>query len=679
MTVSDIDRALLALPKFSTIDPNTIVDKLTELLARNRQELDTLLHEPGTKTWANFVHPFEEIGDRLSRFWSPIGHLHGVSDSDELREAYNSAITMLTDYASELAQSDALAQAFRDIRDSSEFSSLALAQRKVVKNALRDFKLGGIELSEKDRERFRELSAELASLTTQFSENVLDATQAWSKNIQDVHRLAGLPPEAVALVTQNARNKDQQGYTLTLDFPSYMPVMSYCDNRELREEMYTAYVTRASEQGPHAEQFDNTQIIDKILERRYALANLLGFSTYAEYSLAKKMATSTSSVIAFLEDLAARSRSSAEQDYQQLTSFAVNEVGLESLQPWDVAYCTEKLREKAYAFSQQELRPYFPVDRVLSGLFETVRRLFGISVSEIDGVDTWHPSVLCREIRDQHDDLRGIFYLDLFARDHKRGGAWMDECVVRRIGPDGVQYPAAYLTCNFTPPIDGKQSLLTHDEVLTLFHEFGHGIHHMLTLVDHAAVSGINGVPWDGVELPSQFLENWAWEHAALEFISGHVDSGEALSDELYQRMLAAKNFQAGMQMLRQLEFALFDFTLHDQKPGTVSVQTVLDRIREKIAVAKVPAFNRFQHGFSHIFAGGYAAGYYSYKWAEVLSADAFSRFEEEGVFNPETGRSFLECILERGGSEDTMELFKSFRGREPDIEPLLRHAGLSH
>ncbi len=678
MTASDIDRVRTTLPQFSTIDPTKIVAKLSDLLTQNRQGIDALLRDPSAKTWANFVLPFEEIGDRLNRFWSPIGHLHGVADSDDLREAYNAAITMLTDYTSELAQSDDLANAFRNIRDGDEFATLSLAQHKVVENALRDFQLGGIDLDEEKRLRFRELSAELATLTTQFSEHVLDATQAWSKNILSADSLAGLPADALSLAIQNARNKDESGYTLTLDFPCYMPVMSYCDNRELREEMYTAYVTRASDQGPYAGKFDNSNTIDEILIRRFELAKLLGFSNFAEYSLATKMADSTATVIEFLEDLAARSRPSAEQDYEKLKEFAIEEIGLDSLEPWDMAYCTEKLREKAYSFSQQELRPYFPVDRVLTGLFETVQRLFGISVSEIDGIDTWHPDVLFRGIRDREDNLRGVFYLDLFARDHKRGGAWMDECVVRRVDATGVQYPAAYLTCNFTPPIDGKQSLLTHDEVLTLFHEFGHGLHHMLTLVDQAAVSGINGVPWDGVELPSQFLENWAWERAALDFISGHIDSGEALSEDLYARMHAAKDFQAGMQMLRQIEFALFDFTLHAQEPGTMPVQTVLNQIRQKIAVAEVPAFNRFQHGFSHIFAGGYAAGYYSYKWAEVLSADAFSRFEEEGVFNQDTGRAFLECILERGGSEDTMELFKRFRGREPDIEPLLRHAGLS-
>ncbi|MFT4562430.1 MAG: oligopeptidase A [Gammaproteobacteria bacterium] len=678
MTDAALERMITTLPRFSNIDSSVLVAKLDELLTDNRQKIEALLAPDAEVTWNSVVGPFEELSDRLSRFWSPIGHLHGVADSEPLRDAYNEAITMLSDYASELTQSDRLASAFRQLRDAEEFKSLNSAQQKIIDNALRDFKLGGIDLGDTSREKFRQLNAELAQLTTQFSENVLDATQAWSKNVADVAELAGLPDSALSLTRRNAEKNDATGYTLTLDFPCYMPVMSYCNNRDLRREMYDAYVTRASDQGPDAGRFDNSDVIKQILERRHELAQLVGFSSYAEYSLATKMAPSLSSVTEFLEDLGTRSRPAAERDFNELARFAADALDIESIQPWDVAYCSEKLRQQSFSFSQEELRPYFPVSRVLSGLFDTVSRLFDITVKQVDGIDTWHPDVMCFEIRYADGSLRGIFYLDLYARDHKRGGAWMDECVVRRLTNTGIQLPAAYLTCNFTPPAEGQESQLTHDEVQTLFHEFGHGLHHLLTLVDYSSVSGINGVPWDGVELPSQFLENWAWEREALDIISGHVDSGEPIGTELFEKMLAAKNFQAGMHMVRQLEFALFDFAIHAQDPKTICVQSVLNQVRDKVAVVEAPHYNRFQHGFSHIFAGGYAAGYYSYKWAEVLSADAFSRFEDEGIFNPKTGQSFKECILERGGSTDLMVLFKNFRGREPALEPLLKQAGLS-
>ena len=678
MPTADIEHAIKLLPKFSSIDPLLIVDQLAALVEQNRRDIDALRTNDGEISWENFVAPFEEIGDRLSRFWSPIGHLHGVADSEHLRTAYTEAVQILTEYATELAQSDRLFAAFQRLRNSSKFDSLDRGQQKVIDNALRDFRLGGIDLDESGRARFRELNAELAALTTGFSENVLDATQAWEKNIDSLPKLAGLPENALGLAKQNAVRRDQSGYTLTLDHPSYGPVMAYCDNRDLRREMYDAYVTRASDQGPHAGRFDNSENIDRILALRHEIANLIGFPDYAEYSLATKMATSTRSVIEFLEDLAARSANAARRDFDQLSKFANDELGLDTIEPWDVAYCTEKLREQEFAFSGEELRPYFPVARVIAGLFKTVERLFGVTVQPIEGIDCWHPDVRVYAMSDDTGVLRGTFYLDLYAREHKRGGAWMDECIVRRARGETIQSPAAYLTCNFTPPIDGNDSLLTHDEVQTLFHEFGHGLHHMLTLVDYAPVSGINGVPWDGVELPSQFLENWVWERAALDTISGHFETDEPIPDKLFKRMCTAKNFQAGLQMVRQLEFALFDFRIHAEFSPALSVQAVLDRVREQISVIEAPAYNRFQHGFSHIFAGGYAAGYYSYKWAEVLAADAFSRFEEEGVFNPDTGRSFRECILERGGSEDLMVLFEQFRGRGPHIEPLLAQAGLS-
>ncbi len=676
--MSKLDDAIKALPVFPSIEPGKIIAQLTQLLDRNRDDIDALLDADAEITWASFAVPFEDIGDGLSRFWSPICHLHGVADNEALRTAYHEAVPILSQYATELAQSDRLFCAFRKLRDSAGFPSLSPARQKVIDNALRDFHLGGIDLGDASRERFREISQELAQLATRFEENVLDATEAWRKHLDDTADLIGLPDSTLALLRQNAAGHEGEGYTLTLDAPCYLPVMTYCDNRDLRAQMYDAYVTRASDQGPHAHRYDNSQTIDRILALRHELAGLVGYVNYAQYSLATKMAVSNAEVIEFLEGLVERSLPSARRELDHLKEFAANELGLDQLQPWDLTYCSEKLRQREFAFSQEELRPYFPMDRVIAGLFKTVERLFAIGVEPLEGIDCWHPDVGVYQIRDTDGRLRGLFYLDLYAREHKRGGAWMDECIVRRVHAGIEQTPVAYLTCNFTPPVDEKPPLLTHEEVLTLFHEFGHGLHHLLTLVDCAPVSGINGVPWDGVELPSQFLENWCWEREALDAISGHLESGAAIPDELFERMLAAKNFQSAMQMVRQLEFALFDFRLHAQYSPSCPVQVVLDQVREEVAVVKPPPYNRFQHGFSHIFAGGYAAGYYSYKWAEVLSADAFSRFEEEGVFNAETGRSFRECILERGGAEDMMALFKCFRGRAPDIEPLLRQAGLS-
>lgn len=677
MNASALNLAIEQLPVFSAIKPERIVAELRDLLARNRREIEALTQQGESVTWENFVVPLEEIGDRLNRFFSPIGHLHGVADSDALRTAYNEAIPLLSAYASELAQDDGLFAAYTHLRDSARYATYSAAQKKVIENALRDFRLGGIALDDDKRERFRAINQELAQLTTRFGENVLDATQSWRKDVASREALVGLPDNALALTRQTAVKADIEGYRLTLDYPCYMPVMTYCDNRELRQELYEAYVTRASDQGPDAGRYDNSENIERILALRHELANCLGFDNYAEYSIETKMAPSVGEVIAFLERLAEQSRPAALSDFAELQTFAANELGLDQLEAWDVAYCSEKLRQHSFAFAQEELRPYFPVERVVSGLFETIHRLFDVQVSALDGVDRWHPDVTVYRISDAAGELRGLFYLDLYAREQKRGGAWMDECIVRRVRDQVVQTPVAYLTCNFTPPVDGKPSLLTQDEVLTLFHEFGHGLHHMLTRVDEAAVAGINGVPWDGVELPSQFLENWCWEREALDLISGHVDTGEPIPDELVERMHAAKNFQAGLQMVRQIEFSLFDIRVHAEYHPGISVQGLLDDVRARVAVFIPPPCNRFQHGFSHIFAGGYAAGYYSYKWAEVLSADAFSRFESEGIFNRETGLDFLTCILERGGAEDTLELFKRFRGREPDIEPLLRHAGL--
>jgi len=681
MSGNSTDNPLLAidgLPPFSRIRPEHVEPAVDFLLADNRRRIEALLDGLATPTWDTLVAPIEEWEDRLSRAWSPVAHLNAVMNNEALRSAYNACLPKLSDYATEMGQNERLFRAYEAVAESA--AGLDEGQRKVLENALRDFHLSGIDLPPEQKVRFKAISQELSQLTSKFEENLLDATNAWSRLITDESQLAGLPLSARDLARQTAGQRDLQGWLLTLEFPSYYPVLTYADDRALRRELYEAYHTRASERGPHAGQFDNTAAMERILALRHELAQLLGFANYAERSLAKKMARSTTDVVAFLEDLARRSRPQAEREMAELTAFACERDGLDALEAWDVAYYSEKLREQRYAISQEEVRPYLPAIRAVPGLFAVAERLFGVTIREAGGVDVWHPDVRFYEIRDTAGELRGQFYLDLYARPKKRGGAWMDDCRGRMRHGDRLQTPVAYLTCNFTPPVGGKPSLLTHDEVETLFHEFGHGLHHMLTRVDYPPVAGINGVAWDAVELPSQFLENWCWEREALDLIAGHHETGAPIPGDLYGRMKAAKNFQSAMQMMRQLEFALFDFRLHLAYDPTRGgrIYDTLDAVRREVAVIRYPEFNRMPHGFSHIFAGGYAAGYYSYKWAEVLSADAFSLFEERGVFDPDTGRSFREHILERGGSRDAMALFVAFRGREPRIDALLRHSGIA-
>ena len=532
-----------------------------------------------------------------------------------------------------------------------------------------------------DKKRYGEISSRLSELAAKFGNNVMDATLAWQKHITDEQQLAGLPESAKALAAQTAQSKELEGWLFTLDIPSYLPIMTHADNRELRQEAYTAFVTRASDQGPNAGEYDNSAIMDEELALRHELAQLLGFENYAQMSLATKMADSTEQVFGFLNDLAEKSRPQAQKELEELCAYAKEKHDIDQLEAWDYAYYSEKLKQEKYAISDEQLRPYFPEDKVLSGLFKTVEQLFGVRVEEQQDIDTYHDDVRFFAIYDANNTLRGRFYLDLYAREHKRGGAWMDDCMGRKVRLGGqLQTPVAYLVCNFNRPIGDKPALFTHDEVVTLFHEFGHGLHHMLTQVDAAAVAGINGVAWDAVELPSQFLENWCYEKEALAFISGHYESGEPLPQELLSKLLAAKNYQSAMQMVRQLEFSLFDFHIHaDYNPTAGSeIQIILDKVRQQVAVIQPPSFNRFQHGFAHIFAGGYSAGYYSYKWAEVLSADAFSKFEEEGIFNSDTGRAFLTNILEKGGSEEPAVLFERFRGRAPTVDALLRHSGIA-
>ena len=672
---------MTGLPPFAHIRPEHVEPAIDTLLAENRETVRRLLAANSEYTWDNLVQPLEEMEDRLSRVWAPVSHMNSVVNSEALRQAYNACLPKLSEYSTELGQNAELHAAYKSLHDTGEYARLDTAQKKVIDDALRDFHLSGVDLPAEQQARFKEIRQRLSKLTTRFEENVLDATQAWTRHVTDEARLSGLPDSARAMARQAAEQKGLDGWLFTLDFPSYYAVVSYADDRELRREMHEAYVTRASDQGPNAGKWDNSEVMAEILALRHELANLLGYRTYAERSLATKMADSPERVLGFLHDLARRSRPQAQKELEELRAFARDRYGLADLQPWDIAYYSEKLREHTYAISQEELKPYFPETRVIPGMFRVVERLYGITIHEVEGVEFWHPDVRFYEIRDENGELRGQFYLDLYARENKRGGAWMDDCRGRFRHADGtLQTPVAFLTCNLTPPVGDQPALFTHDEVITLFHEFGHGLHHMLTRIDYIDVSGINGVPWDAVELPSQFMENWCWEKAALDLIAGHYRTGEPLPDDLYRRMYAAKNFQAGMMMVRQLEFALFDFRLHheyDPHKGA-RIQEILDEVRAEVAVVEPAPFNRFQHSFTHIFAGGYAAGYYSYKWAEVLSADAFSLFEERGIFDPETGRRFRDAILEQGGSRDPMDLFVEFRGREPRIDALLRHSGIA-
>ena len=665
------------LPPFSKILPEHIKPAVEKIIKDNETAVDELLAAKQEFNWKNLQEVLDKLDDRLSQSWSPVGHMNAVVNSDKLRDAYNSCLPILSEYSTRIGQNHKLYKAYQSIADSDGFNSLDKAQKKIINDALRDFRLAGVSLEDEKKERYGEIKKQLSELTSKFSDSVLDATMAWNKIITDQSELSGLPETALAGAKQLAEAKDEEGWLLNLDFPSFFPVMTYCDNRKLRKEIYTAFCTRASDQGPDAGEFDNSERINEILKLRHELAQLLDFNNFAEYSLATKMAESTDEVIHFLEDLANKSKPQAEKELAELKTFARDAYNVEDLEAWDIGYYSEKLRQQRYAISQEELRPWFPAEKAIAGMFDVVHKLFDVEFEQADDIDCWHKDVRFYNIR-RADKMIGRFYLDLYAREHKRGGAWMDVCRSRWTLDNKTQLPVAYLTCNFTPPVGDKPALLTHDEVVTLFHEFGHGLHHMLTKVDYAAVSGIGGVAWDAVELPSQFMENFCWEEEGLALISGHFETGEPLPEDKLEKLLAAKNFQSAMMMVRQLEFSLFDFKLHKEYRDDLNVQKLLDQVRSQVAVVIPPKFNRFQNSFSHIFAGGYAAGYYSYKWAEVLSADAFSRFEDEGIFNKETGESFLHEILEKGGSAEPMELFVNFRGRKPEIDALLRHSGIS-
>ncbi len=671
------------LPRFAEIRPEHVAPAVDQLLAEGRAAVERSLAAP--VSWESFVAPLEDANERVGRAWGQVAHLHAVMDSPELRDAYNANLPKITQYWTELGQNQRLFEKYQQLAAAPQFPSLSPARKRIVENALRDFRLGGAELPPEKKPRFAAIQEQLAAAGARFSENVLDATNAFTI-VVDEKRISGIPPDVRQAAHEAARRDEKRtdgkpGWKFTLHAPSYLPVMQYGDDRSLRETMYRESVTRASEFGKP--EWDNTPLIARIVELRREAANLLGYASYAAVSLVPKMAESPAQVLGFLDDLARRARPFAEKDAQELRTFAKEKLGLDNLEAWDVAYASEKLRLERYAFSDQEVKQFFPEDVVLPGLFRVAETLYGIALRPAQA-PVWQEDVRFFEVRDRAGALVGQFYIDLYARETKRGGAWMDDAISRRRKGEAVQTPVAYLTCNFSRPVGGKPALFTHDEVLTLFHEFGHGLHHLLTRVDELGVSGISGVEWDAVELPSQFMENFAWEWDVLRHMTRHVDTGEPLPRALFDKMVAAKNFQSGLAMLRQIEFALFDMHLHyDYDPSSgKSALDLLNRVRDAVAVLKPPAYNRFPNNFSHIFAGGYAAGYYSYKWAEVLSADAYSAFEEmsesHGILDARTGERFRDEILAVGGSRPAAESFRAFRGREPTVDALLRHNGMS-
>lgn len=670
------------LPIFSALKPEHVYPAVRQAIDHCRAVIKQvcIVDEHHRPTWDSVIAPIEEADDKFSKIWAVVSHLNGVCNTPQLREAHDSCLPLIAEYSTWAGQYQPLYEVLKSIRGSNEFLRLSRAQRKSIENSLRDFKLTGIDLPQQDKERFARISAELSQLQSDFANNVLDATHSYIKQVTDAAELAGIPAGALRLARAEAEKRSLEGWVFTLDMPSYLPLLMYADNRELRREMYEAYNTRASELGPDAGKFDNTQVMERILQLRHELSCLLGFHNYAEYSLAPKMAENTAQVVDFLTDLARKSKPQGEQEMAELRAYAAAQ-GCAELQPWDVTYYAEKLKQERFSISEEELRPYFPVDKVISGLFECARRAYDITIRPRYGVDVWHEDVRCYDVCDSFGSRIGTFFLDLYAREGKRGGAWMDECQSRRYRKDGaLQLPVAYLVCNFTPPVGGRTAQLTHSEVVTLFHEFGHGLNQLLTRIDIADVSGINGVPWDAVELPSQFNEEFAWQSEVLNFLSSKVGTGEPLPEDKLNALIAAKNYHSAMAMLRQLEFALFDFKLHlnyDPAQGGRILST-MDQVRAEVAVVPSYPKSRFANSFTHIFAGGYAAGYYSYKWAEVLAADAFGRLLEEGLFKGRAGADFRDCILAVGGAEDPMAAFIKFRGRRPSVDALLQQSGIA-
>ena len=668
-----------SLPPFAEIKPEHVEPAVDAVLAENRAAIGQLAALPAPD-WQSFVEPLESLGDRLHRVWAPVGHLNATMSTPELRAAYNACLPKLSEYSTEIGQDERLQKAFLALKQGAAWAGYSPAQQKLIDDSLLDFRLAGVDLPAEKKARFKALSQELSKLDARFEENVLDATQGWVKQVTEESRLAGIPDNALQQARADAEGRKQQGWVFTLDYPSYSAVVTHADDRELRRELYEAFATRASDQGPTAGRWDNTEVMQGILRLRQEEAQLTGFSDYTAYSLADKMAPSPTHVLRFLEDLVLRVKPLAQHELLELAEFALERDGIAKLEPWDMAYYGEKLKEARYHVSDEMLRPYFPAPKVTAGLFQTMQKLYGISFSEVAGAEVWHPDVKLFALHDEAGALRGHLYTDLYTRSGKRGGAWMDETLGRRKLKGRLQTPVAFLNCNFPPPVKGRVSLLTHDDVVTLFHELGHCLHHLLTRVDYPSVGGINGVAWDAVELPSQFHENFAWTRGGLDLVSGHYQSGAKLPEELYQKMLGARHFHSALFLLRQLEFALFDFRMH-MAPGVPDrdfVQRTLEQVREQVAVVRPPAWNRFAHGFTHIFSGGYAAGYYSYLWAEVLAADAYGAFEEAGIFDRATGQRFMQAILEQGGSRKAMELFVEFRGREPTLDAFLRLNGLA-
>jgi len=662
-----------ALPAFGQIRPEHVEPAVRELLARGRARVQEIaaLEQP---TFHTVVEPLEELQHRISRTWSPVSHLNAVLNSDALRAGYNACLPLLSAYQTDLSQSEPLYRAYRSISER-EAASLDPVQRRVLEHTLRDFRLAGVGLDTARKEQFKNVMLELTQLQAKFEENVLDATNGWSCHVTDASELRGLNEMLIEQASKRARDAHLEGWLLSLDQPTYVAVITDAESQSLRRSFYEAWTTRASDKGPNAGRWDNSAVMENILRKRHEAARLLDFRSYAEYALSTRMARSVEEVLQFLKDLARSARGAALQEFEELESFAGHK-----LSAWDVGFYAERLQRRRYSVSQEELRPYFPLPRVLAGLFEMAERLFGIRIRERQGVAVWHADVRFFDIESREGAPVGSFYLDAYARPNKRSGAWMDECVGRKHLSSGSARPVAYLVCNFLSPGENRPALLTHDDVLTLFHEFGHGLHHMLTRVDYPSIAGINGVAWDAVELPSQFLENYAWYPDVLQRISSHIQTGAPLPQETQSKLIATRSFHAGLQMMRQLEFALFDFRMHSeydpQRGGRILA--LLEETRSEVAVVPVPEWNRFPNSFGHIFAGGYAAGYYSYKWAEVLAADAFSAFEESGVFDHGTAQRFLDSILSRGGSRDALEAFVEFRGRRPDVRALLRQHGIA-
>jgi oligopeptidase A len=684
-TQSNNDNPLLdfsGLPRFKEILPEHVTPAIRQLLENDRAEVASLLADRTANSWDTFVLPLENSSEKVSRAWGQINHLNAVMNSPELREVYNANLPVITQYYAELGQNLALFERYKALKSSSEFATLNPARKKIIENELRDFRLSGAELAEDKKKRFLEIQEVMSTLCSRYSDNVLDATNDFSLLIVDSQELNGIPADDLQAAAEAAEGQHQKGWLFTLKAPSYMPVMQYADNRALRERLYQAYSQRASEFGKS--EWDNTSLISQILNLRAEEAQLLGYANYAELSLASKMANSPQQILKFLRELAQHARPLADKDLLELREFARSQLGLADLQSWDISFASEKLRQQRYAFSEQEVKQYFPEDVVIAGMFNVVQKIYGLTLRS-SSAPVWDETVKFYDVCDADGSLIGQFYMDLYARNSKRGGAWMDDAIARRrVAPNiqvpgGIQTPVAYLNCNFAPPVGNKPALFTHDEVITLFHEFGHGLHHLLTLVEDMGVSGISGVEWDAVELPSQFMENFCWEWDVLCKMTRHVESGEKLPRALFDKMLAAKNFQIGMQTLRQIEFSIFDMRIHSDldTQGKQSVMNILDEVRAEVAVFIPPSYNRFANSFSHIFAGGYAAGYYSYKWAEVLSADAYSLFEEHGVLSAEIGARFRKEVLAVGGSREAMQSFVAFRGREPSIDALLRHNGL--